>query len=163
METPRLRGKSELQILAYTTTTAMLDLSHICILCHSYGNAGSLTHWLSLGIEPILSQTLCCVLNPNWTTVGTPFAVDFKPSTILLFILPSCINHMHLLWAIRTHNSSPLGLSFIIFLMLWILRFLWLRLHLHPSSSAQRDISFFWLHPQHAEIPSPGIKPKAQQ
>ena len=32
MEIPRLGVKSELQLQAYTTATAMLDLSHICDL-----------------------------------------------------------------------------------------------------------------------------------
>ena len=35
MEVPRLGVKSELQLLAYTTATAMQDLSHICDLHHS--------------------------------------------------------------------------------------------------------------------------------
>ena len=41
MEVPRLRVKYELQLLAYTTAAAMLDLSPICDLCCSCGNAGS--------------------------------------------------------------------------------------------------------------------------
>ena len=32
---PRLEVESELQLLAYTTATAMLDLSHVCNLHHS--------------------------------------------------------------------------------------------------------------------------------
>jgi len=32
MEVPRLGVRSELQLQAYTTATAMLDLSHICDL-----------------------------------------------------------------------------------------------------------------------------------
>ena len=35
MEVPRLGVKSELQLLAYITAMAMLDLSHICYLHHS--------------------------------------------------------------------------------------------------------------------------------
>ena len=35
MEMPRLGVDSELQLPAYTTATAMLDLSHICDLHHS--------------------------------------------------------------------------------------------------------------------------------
>ena len=35
MEVPRLGVKSELQLQAYTTTTAIPDLSCICDLCHS--------------------------------------------------------------------------------------------------------------------------------
>ena len=35
MEVPRPGAKLELQLLAYTTATAMQDLSHICDLCCS--------------------------------------------------------------------------------------------------------------------------------
>ena len=35
MTVPRLGGKSELQLLAYTTATATRDLSHVCDLHHS--------------------------------------------------------------------------------------------------------------------------------
>ena len=35
MEVPRLEVKTELQLLAYATATAMQDLSHICDLHHS--------------------------------------------------------------------------------------------------------------------------------
>ena len=35
MEGPRLGVKSELQLLAYTTATAVPDPSRICDLCHS--------------------------------------------------------------------------------------------------------------------------------
>ena len=35
MEVPRLGVELELQLLAYTTATAMWDLSHVCDLHHS--------------------------------------------------------------------------------------------------------------------------------
>ena len=41
MEVPRLGVESELQLLAYTTATAMLDPSFICDLDHS-----SWYHWI---------------------------------------------------------------------------------------------------------------------
>ena len=44
MEVPGLRIKLELQLQAYTTALAKLDLSHICDLC--------------------LSLQLCSILNP---------------------------------------------------------------------------------------------------
>ena len=44
MEVPRLGVKWELQPPACTTATATRDLSHVCDLCHSCGNTGSLTH-----------------------------------------------------------------------------------------------------------------------
>ena len=37
MEVPKLGMESELQLLAYTTATAIPNLSHICILQHSAG------------------------------------------------------------------------------------------------------------------------------
>ena len=44
MEVPRLGVKDELQLLAYTTTTATQDPGNVCDLYHSQGNAESLTH-----------------------------------------------------------------------------------------------------------------------
>ena len=43
-EVPQLAVESELQLLAYVTAMAKLDLSHIYDLCPACGNAGSLTH-----------------------------------------------------------------------------------------------------------------------
>ena len=42
MEVPRLGVKSELQLLAYTTATAMPDLSSVCDLYHSSRQHGIL-------------------------------------------------------------------------------------------------------------------------
>ena len=44
MEVPRLRVKSEQQLLATAMAIAMGDLSHVCDLHHSSHDAGSLTH-----------------------------------------------------------------------------------------------------------------------
>ena len=44
VEVPRLRVKSELQLLAYATATATSDLSCVCDLHHRSGNARSVTH-----------------------------------------------------------------------------------------------------------------------
>ena len=44
MEVPRLGGESELQLPAYTTATAMWDLSCICNLPTAHSNARSSTH-----------------------------------------------------------------------------------------------------------------------
>ena len=69
-------------------------LSHICDLCCSCSNAGSLTHWAMPGIEPMSSETLCWVLNllshnwnsliwglylkphPRWSEPGSPFSLS---------------------------------------------------------------------------------------
>ena len=44
MEVPRLGVESEMQLPAYTTTTATWDLSHVCDYTTAHGHAGSLTH-----------------------------------------------------------------------------------------------------------------------
>ena len=44
MEVPRLGVKSELQLPAYTTATAILDLSLTLTYTAAHGNARSLTH-----------------------------------------------------------------------------------------------------------------------
>ena len=46
IEVPRLRAKSELQLLAHTTATAMPDPSHVCHLHHSSRQC-RLLNWLS--------------------------------------------------------------------------------------------------------------------
>ena len=38
------RNQIGVQLPAYATAMEILDLSHICDLCHSLNNAGSLTH-----------------------------------------------------------------------------------------------------------------------
>ena len=52
IEVPRLGVKSELQLLACTTATAMLDLSHGCDLYHS-----SQQHWLLNPLSEARNQT----------------------------------------------------------------------------------------------------------
>ena len=48
------------------------------------GNAGSLTHWARLGMEPKTSWTLCRVLNPL-SHDGTPLALVFIHSSWLTY------------------------------------------------------------------------------
>jgi len=50
-EVPSLGVELELWLQAYTTVTAMQNLSHFC-------NAGSLTHWGRPGIKPTCSWIL---------------------------------------------------------------------------------------------------------
>jgi len=52
MEVPRLGVKSEMQVPAYATATAMWDLSRHCNLITAHSNARSLTHSVRPGIEP---------------------------------------------------------------------------------------------------------------
>ena len=65
-EVPRLGVKSELQLLAYTTATAMQDPSHVCKLHHSLGNAGSPTHCVRPGIKPPSSWIQFFSAAPQW-------------------------------------------------------------------------------------------------
>ena len=52
MEVPRLGVKLELQLPAYTTVTAVGDLSHIYDLHHNSRQRGTPTHCVRPGIEP---------------------------------------------------------------------------------------------------------------
>ena len=52
MEVPRLGVESELQPLAYTTATAMRDLSHVCDLCHS-----SRQRWILIPLSEVRDRT----------------------------------------------------------------------------------------------------------
>ena len=52
MEVPRLGVKSELQLLAYTTATAMPDQSLICNLHHS-----SRQHWILNPLSEVRDQS----------------------------------------------------------------------------------------------------------
>ena len=69
MEVPGLGIKLELQLLAFTTTTATPDPSHVCDLHHSSQRAGSLTHWARPGIKPATSWILILrftTTEPQW-------------------------------------------------------------------------------------------------
>ena len=76
MEVPRLGVQSELQLLAYITTTEMPDLSHVCDLHHSsqqhqipntLSKARHQTHiFMDTRILRILMDSFC------WATRGTP-------------------------------------------------------------------------------------------
>ena len=61
---PGLRVELELQLAAYTTARALLDLSWICNLCCSLCNTGSLTSWAWPGIDSVSSWVLCWICNP---------------------------------------------------------------------------------------------------
>ena len=71
MEVPRLGVKLELQLLAYSTATAMPDLSRSCNLHHS-----SLQHWILNPLNGARDQT-CILMGTSgfltcWATAGTP-------------------------------------------------------------------------------------------
>ena len=68
MEVPR---QVELQLLAYTTTTATPDPSHLCELHHS-----SLQHWILNLLREVRNQT-CILMDASQihyhpATMGTP-------------------------------------------------------------------------------------------
>ena len=56
MEVPRLGAESELQLLAYATAIAVLDLSCICDLHAACDDTISVTHLARPGIKPASSQ-----------------------------------------------------------------------------------------------------------
>ena len=58
MEVPRLGVKSELQLPAYATATAIQDPSFICNLTTAHGNTRSLTQLVRPGIQPTSSWIL---------------------------------------------------------------------------------------------------------
>ena len=68
MEVPRLSVELELQLLAYTSATAMPDLSHVCDLHHSSWNARFLTQWARPRIKPASSWILVefVTAEPQW-------------------------------------------------------------------------------------------------
>ena len=76
MEVPRLRAESELQLLAYTTATAMWDLIHIGDSLHS-----SWKHWLINLLRKPRDQTHILMdtsqIHYFWATVGTPFWISY--------------------------------------------------------------------------------------
>ena len=70
MEVPRLGIKSELQLQAYTTATAMLDPSHVCDFHCSSQQCWSLLNPLMEAMEPESSWIQVRFLI-HWATMGT--------------------------------------------------------------------------------------------
>ena len=80
MEVPRLGIKSELQLLAYTTTTATPDLSHVCDLHYS-----SQQSWILDPLSKARDQTQI-LMDTSWilshyATRVTPFFVVVEYAT----------------------------------------------------------------------------------
>ena len=90
MEVPSLEVESELRLLAYATAIAMCHLSHVCNLCCSLRNAGSLTHWARPGIKLTPSWVLVGFFT-HWTTTGTPYLL-LKPRVCFKFSHPLAWN-----------------------------------------------------------------------
>ena len=68
MQVPRLGVLLELQLLAYTTATAMWHLSHVCDLYHNSQPGWTLTHEARPGIKPVSSCMLVRFISavPQW-------------------------------------------------------------------------------------------------
>ena len=76
MEVPRLGIESEIQLLAYTTATAMQDLSRVCNLHHS-----SLQCWILNPVSEARDKTCNLMVTSqiyfHWATMGTPILFFF--------------------------------------------------------------------------------------
>ena len=86
MEVPRLGVESEPQTPAYTTATVMWDWKCVFNLHYSYGNAGSLTHWVRSGIKLESSGMIVGFIN-HWATKGTLNFCSFFSNPIELLKL----------------------------------------------------------------------------
>ena len=88
MEVPGLRVESELQPLAYTTTTttatARLNLSHICNLRHSLCQL-SILHPLSRPEIKSASSWILVGFLTCWATIGTPKITLLKVCNSVVF------------------------------------------------------------------------------
>ena len=103
MEVPRLGAEAGLQLSAYTTATAMPDLSCVCSLHYSHRNARSLTHWARPGIEPTISWFLVRFVS-HWAMTGTPY---------LGYDWEHLINH-------RLSSASIINIHYILWGYLWV-------------------------------------------
>ena len=86
MEVPRVGGKSELQLPAYTTARAMRNPSRACNLHHS-----SRQHWILNPLRKARNWTLI-LMDPSqvhfcWTTMGTHIK-DFEHWQNQMYLLP---------------------------------------------------------------------------
>ena len=93
-EVPRLGSELEIQLLAYTKATAMLDPSRICDLYHSSWQGRILNSCLRPGIKPASSWILVGFII-CWVTVGTLCPSIFNQ--VVLLLLLSCMNYLYIL------------------------------------------------------------------
>ena len=95
LEVPRLGVKSELQLLAYATATAMQDTNRVCDLHHSSWQCQILNP-LSKARDQILNplskarDQICVLMGTSWVcycwaTMGTPPYKDFKAAIKTMF------------------------------------------------------------------------------
>ena len=82
----RTRGWVRAAPAAYATAMALPDLSCLCDLCCSCGNARCLTHWKRPGMKPESSRTLCQFLNSLGHKGNSSFVLNALPGWVhLLF------------------------------------------------------------------------------
>ena len=109
MEIPRRGVESELQLLAYTTATAMPDPSHICNLPHSSW-LRYLTHWMRPGIEPESAWTLVGFIN-HWAMMETPPCVFLCILYVMWKCPVSCLapqRVLHTIWYSKLLNINDM-------------------------------------------------------
>ena len=114
MEVPRLGVESELQLPAYTTTTAMRDLSHICNL-HCSSRQCRILNPLNEARDQTCNLTVPRQIRFHCPTTGTPDLAYFlkeasepclRPTPQLMATPdPSCIFDVHCSsWQYQTLN-----------------------------------------------------------
>ena len=89
MEVPRLEAGSELQLLAYTTATAIQDLNRVYDLHHSSWQ-GRILNLLSKARDGTCILMVTNRIHFLCTTTGTPQLCAFKLQTLLLFVGKQC-------------------------------------------------------------------------
>ena len=124
MKVPRLGLKSELQLPAYTTATAIQDQNHVCDLHHSSWQC-QILHPLSKARDRTHTSSWILVwVNYNWATMGNPicvyiyifFQIMFQyrlsqnvgfPELYISSLLPIDFVHRSLYKLFLTSHSNP--------------------------------------------------------
>ena len=86
MEVPSLEIKLELQLQAYTTVTAMWDLSHICDLHHSSRQC-QILNLLREARDRTRNLMDTSQTHLHWATMGIPLCAKFEVWPLLKFSL----------------------------------------------------------------------------
>ena len=107
IEVPRRGVKLELQLLAYTTATAMSDPSCICDLHHSSGQCQILNS-LSEAIDPTCNLMGTSQIHFHCATMGTPihiFYVDKESTLFLVLWVVFVFNNHEYFFCLRYYGS----------------------------------------------------------
>ena len=94
MEVPGLGVKSELHLPAYATATATTGFE-LQLWATAWGNAESLTHWASPGMEAASSRKLSQVLNPLSHNGNSQTGFDLRTNTgvWICALVGACLCH----------------------------------------------------------------------